>query len=84
MVYQVESRVSELRVWKPLTRLPGLTPERVAAIPDSAFHQWADRRDKTYVVEDRVTASGKKCGSLTDAPYSVPYECLSELSLIHI
>jgi len=70
--------IDELRVWKPLTRLPGLTPERVAAIPDSAFHKWDDRRDKTYVVEDRVTASGKKCGSLTDTPYAVPYECLSE------
>src|SRR5262245_18669756 len=71
-------QVEELRVWKPLTRLPGLTPEKVAAIPDSAFHKWDDRRDKTYVVADRVTADGRRCGTLTDSPYAVPYECLSE------
>ncbi|HEY4228880.1 MAG TPA: hypothetical protein VGO79_01845 [Thermoanaerobaculia bacterium] len=70
--------IDELRVWKPLTKLPGLTPEKVAAIPDSAFHKWDDRRDKSYVVENRVTASGKRCGSLTGTPYAVPYECLSE------
>jgi hypothetical protein len=70
--------IDELRVWKPLTRLPGLTPERVAAIPDAAFHKWDDPRDKSYVVEDRVAASGKRCKSLTDIPYAVPYECLSE------
>ena len=70
--------IDQLRVWKPLTRLPGLTPEKVAAIPDSAFHKWDDRRDKAYVVEDRVTPDGRRCGSLTDSPYAVPYECLSE------
>jgi hypothetical protein len=70
--------IDELRIWKPLTRLPGLTPEKVAAIPDSAFHNWDDRRDKAYVVRDRVTAAGKRCESLTDTPYAVPYECLSE------
>src|SRR5262249_163445 len=48
--------IDELRVWKPLTRLPGLTPEKVAAIPDSAFHKWDDRRDKTYMVADRRTS----------------------------
>jgi hypothetical protein len=70
--------ITELRVWKPLTRLPGLAPAKVAAIPDSAFHEWDDRRDKAYVVEDRVASDGRRCGSLTDSPYAVPYECLAE------
>src|SRR5262245_44178591 len=70
-------QVEELRVWKPLTRLPGLTPEKVAAIPDSAFHKWDDRRDKTYVVADRRTSDGRQCKDLTGSPYAVPYECLS-------
>jgi hypothetical protein len=70
--------IEELRVWKPLTRLPRLTPEPEGAIPDSAFHKWNDHRDKTYVVEDRRTADGKKCESLTSFPYEVPFECLSE------
>lgn len=73
-----DHEIEELRVWKPLTRLPGLAPEAVARIPDSAFHNWDDHRDKTYVVEDRKTAEGRRCGSLTDFPYSVPYECLSD------
>src|SRR5262249_52837220 len=46
--------IEELRVWKPLTRLPGLTTEAQARIPKSAFHGWNDQRDKTYVIEDRV------------------------------
>jgi hypothetical protein len=70
--------IDELRVWRPLTRLPGLTPERVAAIPDSAFHKWDDARDKAYIAQDRVTADGRRCGSLTDSPYAVPFECLAE------
>jgi hypothetical protein len=70
--------IEELRIWKPLTHLPGLTPEKVARIPDSAFHEWDDHRDKTYVVEERVTAGGRRCKDLTDYPYTVPYECLSE------
>lgn len=71
-------RIEELRVWKPLTRLPGLTPEAVARIPKSAFHNWDDRRDKTYVVEERTTGDGRRCQDLVDTPYAVPYECLSE------
>jgi hypothetical protein len=70
--------IEELRIWKPLTRLPGLAPEKVARIPDSAFHKWDDRRDKAYVVEERMTAGGRRCKDLTAFPYSVPYECLSE------
>lgn len=73
-----DHEIEELRVWKPLTRLPGLTPEAVAKIPDSAFHKWDDHRDKAYVIVDRLTPSGKHCGDLTDSPYAVPYECLSE------
>ncbi len=69
--------IEELRVWKPLTRLPGLAPESVARIPDSAFHKWDDHRDKTYVVEERVTIEGRRCQDLTNTPYAVPYECLS-------
>ena len=70
--------IEELRVWKPLTRLPGLTPESVAKIPDSAFHKWDDPRDKTYVVRGRTTATGRECKDLVDTPYAVPFECLSE------
>ncbi len=70
--------IEELRIWKPLTRLPGLSSEKIARIPDSAFHKWNDHRDKTYVVEERVTVDGRHCKDLTDYPYSVPYECLSE------
>src|SRR5512143_3890128 len=70
--------IEELRIWKPLTHLPGLTPESVARIPDSAFHNWDDHRDKTYVIEDRVVPGGGRCGGLTDYPYKVPFECLSE------
>ena len=70
--------IEELRIWKPLTRLPGLATEKIARIPDSAFHKWDDHRDKTYVVEDRVTVDGRRCKDLTDYPYMVPYECLSE------
>jgi hypothetical protein len=70
-------RVEELRVWSPLTHLPGLTPERAARIPDSAFHKWDDHRDKTYVVEKMIIADGRRCEDLTDYPYMVPFECLS-------
>ncbi len=70
--------IEELRIWKPLTRLPGLSNEKIARIPDSAFHKWDDHRDKVYVVEERVTADGRRCKDLTGFPYSVPYECLSE------
>ncbi len=70
--------IEELRIWKPLTRLPGLSNEKIARIPDSAFHKWDDHRDKAYVVEERVTADGRRCKDLTGFPYSVPYECLSE------
>jgi hypothetical protein len=70
--------IEELRIWKPLTHLPGLTSEKIARIPDSAFHNWDDHRDKTYVIEDRLTTGGRRCKDLTDYPYMVPYECLSE------
>jgi hypothetical protein len=70
--------IEELRVWAPLTRLPGLAPERTARIPDSAFHKWDDHRDKTYVIEDEVVPGGRRCKDLTDSPYAVPFECLSE------
>ena len=70
--------IEELRIWKPLTRLPGLSSEKIARIPDSAFHKWNDHRDKTYVIEERVTVDGRLCKDLTDYPYMVPYECLSE------
>ena len=70
--------IEELRIWKPLTRLPGLSSEKIARIPDSAFHKWGDHRDKTYIIEDRVTVDGRHCKDLTDYPYMVPYECLSE------
>src|SRR5215472_11128477 len=69
--------IEELRVWKPLTRLPGLTTEAQARIPKTAFHGWNDKRDKSYVVEDRVTAEGRPCKDLVNDPYTVPYECLS-------
>jgi hypothetical protein len=72
--YQIE----ELRIWKPLTRLPGLANEKLARIPDSAFHKWDDPRDKTYVITERVTADGRRCKDLTGYPYEVPFECLSE------
>jgi hypothetical protein len=74
---RANGEIEELRVWKPLTRLPGLTPEALKRIPDSAFHKWDDHRDKTYVIEDRETPQGE-CKHITDQPYRVPYECLSE------
>jgi hypothetical protein len=70
--------IEELRVWKPLTHLPGLTTEAQARIPKAAFHGWNDQRDKTYVVEDRVTAEGRRCKDLVNDSYTVPFECLSE------
>jgi len=74
---RVDGEIEELRVWKPLTHLPGLEPEAVKRIPDSAYHKWDDHRDKTYVVEDQRTAEGEKCEHVTDHPYMVPYGCLS-------
>ena len=71
-------QIEELRIWKPLTRMPGLANEKLARIPDSAFHKWDDHRDKTYVIEERVTADGQQCKDLTGYPYEVPFECLSE------
>src|SRR5262249_54553448 len=73
---RADGEIDELRDWKPLTRLPGLTPEAVKRIPGSAFHRWEDPRDKTYVIEERRTPQGE-CKELTDRPYGVPYECLS-------
>ena len=69
--------IEELRIWKPLTRMPGLANEKLARIPDSAFHTWGDHRDKTYVVEERVVSDGQHCKDLTDYQYKVPFECLS-------
>ena len=71
-----DGEIEELRVWKPLTRLPGLSPESVRKIPDSAFHKWDDHRDKSYVIRERATPQGE-CKDLVDRPYLVPYECLS-------
>jgi len=71
-------QIEELRIWKPLTRMPGLANEKLARIPDSAFHKWDDPRDKTYVIAERVTADGRQCKDLTGYPYEVPFECLSE------
>ena len=73
---RANGEIEELRIWKPLTRLPGLAPEALRRIPDSAFHKWDDRRDKTYVVADRETPQGE-CKDLVGWPYMVPYECLS-------
>ena len=70
--------VEELRVWKPLTRLPGLSPESQRHMPASAFHRWNDQRDKTYVLEDREVAPDRRCKDLVAEPYRVPFECLSE------
>jgi len=69
--------IEELRVWKPLTRLPGFPSKALEGIPKTAFHGWDDRRDKAYVVEDRETAQGR-CKDLVSLPYNVPFECLSE------
>jgi hypothetical protein len=73
---RADGEIEELRIWKPLTRLPGLAPEAVKRIPDSAFHKWDDQRDKTYVIAERETPQGR-CKDLVDRPYMVPYECLS-------
>jgi len=73
---RADGEIEELRIWKPLTRLPGLSPEAVRRIPGSAFHRWDDERDKTYVVRERETPQGE-CEELVDRPYTVPYECLS-------
>ncbi len=70
--------IESLRVWKPLEKLAHIPTERSARIPASAFHTWNDRRDHEYVVEERRVAGGRRCKDLTDQPYAVPYECLSE------
>lgn len=74
---RADGEIEELRIWKPLTRLPGLSPEAVRRIPDSAFHRWDDPRDKTYVVAERRTPEGRECKDLVGRPYTVPFECLS-------
>jgi hypothetical protein len=71
-------KIASLRVWKPLERLAHIPTERSAKIPKSVYHTWDDHRDKEYVVEDRQVAGGHRCKDLTDHPYEVPYECLSE------
>ena len=65
--------VDFLRVWKPIEKIAGIPTERSKKIPDGVFHKWDDHRDKTYVVEGGREA----CEKRTDAPYDVPYECLS-------
>ena len=69
--------IEELRVWKPLTRLPGFPSKKLAGIPKSAFHNWDDQRDKAYAVQDKVTAQGR-CKDLVNFPYEVPFECLAQ------
>ena len=69
--------IEELRVWSPLTRLPGLSSRKIAGMPRSVFHIWNDHRDKEYILEHREIG-GRECEDLVTAPYSVPYECLSE------
>jgi hypothetical protein len=72
-------KIAYLRVWKPLERIAHIPTERSAKIPVDVYHKWNDHRDKTYVVEEReVSPGGKPCKHLTDHPYEVPYDCLSE------
>jgi hypothetical protein len=68
-----DGKIDYLRVWKPIERLARLPTERSARIPETAYHKWNDHRDKTYVIE----GDGAHCEKLTNAPYDVPYECLS-------
>lgn len=77
--------IEYLRVWKPLEKIAHIPLERSARIPQTAFHRWNDQRDKDYV-RDRVVVAGgdavgdrnRSCRDLTDHPYKVPFECLSE------
>jgi hypothetical protein len=73
-----DGRIESLRVWKPLERLAHIPSERSARIPKSAYHNWNDHRDHDYVDQDRRLPDGRRCGSLTDQPYEVPFECLAE------
>ncbi len=73
-----DGKIESLRVWKPLLKLARLSTERSARIPASVFHKWNDHRDHEYVIEDRRVSGGRRCKELTDLPYEVPYECLSE------
>ena len=68
-----DGKIGYLRVWKPIERLVRLPTERSARIPAAAYHEWDDRRDKTYVIE----GDEGRCEKRTDHPYDVPYECLS-------
>jgi hypothetical protein len=71
-------KIAYLRVWKPLEKIARIPTERSKKIPDAVYHKWDDHRDKEYVVEDRVLPGHNRCKDLTDHPYEVPYECLSE------
>jgi hypothetical protein len=71
-------KIGYLRVWKPLEKIAHIPTERAARIPPAVYHRWDDHRDKEYVVEDREAGNGQQCKDLTDHPYQVPYECLSE------
>ena len=71
-------KIASLRVWKPLERIAHIPTERSAKIPVGVYHQWNDHRDREYVVEKREVPGGRRCEELTDHPYEVPYECLSE------
>jgi len=72
-------KIAYLRAWKPLERIAHIPTERTAKIPADVYHKWNDHRDKTYVVEEReASPGGKPCKRLTDYPFEVPYNCLSE------
>ena len=72
-------KIAYLRVWKPLERIARIPTERSEKIPKDVYHTWNDHRDKEYVVEHReAPPGGHRCEELTDHPYEVPYECLSE------
>jgi hypothetical protein len=68
-----DGRVGYLRVWKPIERLVRLPTERSARIPKTAYHEWDDHRDKTYVLR----GGEERCDKRTNHPYDVPYACLS-------
>ena len=68
-----DGKIGYLRVWKPIERIAHLPTERSARIPDAVYHKWNDHRDKTYVIE----GGPARCEKRTDAPYDVPFECLS-------
>jgi hypothetical protein len=68
-----DGKIGYLRVWQPIERLARLPMERSARIPAIVYHKWNDHRDKTYVLE----GGPADCEKRTNAPYDVPYECLS-------